>query len=123
MFTGFRRSPDRGADPAAHRLPYRATLALALLRIIDNMDSTERQVLLDLIASVRAVAKQTLALHLQLGGVRTLLARKGTISMAELEAIVAELDALTAVDEFVAVDAPSPDEVFDNMLRRLGEAP
>jgi hypothetical protein len=87
------------------------------------MHSEERQVLLDLIGSVRTLAKQTLALHLQLGAVRTLLARKGTITNAELEAASSELGAMTVVDELRLGGAPGPDEVFDDLLRRLGELP
>jgi hypothetical protein len=86
------------------------------------MDSAERQVLVDLIAAVRTLAKQTLTLHLQLGAVRAVLARKGTMTTTELDTALAELDAMTAIDEFTATAAPSPDEVFDNLLRRLDEA-
>ena len=86
------------------------------------MDSTERQVLLDLIAVVRTLTNQTLTLHLQLGAVRALLARKGVVTTAELEAALAELSTMTAIDEFTASSRPDPDEVFDDLLRRLGEA-
>ena len=86
------------------------------------MDSTDRQVLLDLIAVVRTLANQVLTLHLQLGAVRALLARKGVVPTAELEAALTELDALTAIDECSASGRPHPDEVFDDLQRRLDEA-
>ena len=108
--------PERGS-PAA--LPL--CLASALLLQIP-MDSSERQVLLDLIAVVRTLANQTLTLHLQLGAVRALLARKGVVTTAELEVALAELSTMTAIDEFTASSRPDPDEVFDDLLRRLGEA-
>ena len=85
------------------------------------MHADEREVLIDLIGSVRTLAKHTLSLHLQLGAIRALLERKGTITDAELSAVVAELGAITAIDEFTTPGAPSPDAVFDEMLRRLGE--
>ena len=87
------------------------------------MHAEDREVLIDLIESVRTLAKQTLALHLQLGAVRALLARKGTITNAELEAAQTELGAMTVVDELKLGGAPGPDEIFDNLLHRLGERP
>ena len=86
------------------------------------MDSAERQVLLDLIAIVRTLSNQVLALHLQLGAVRALLARKGMVTTAELEAALTELGAMTAIDEFTGSGATSPDQVFDDLSSRLGEA-
>ena len=83
------------------------------------MESIEREVLTDLIGSVRTLAQQTLTLHLQLGAVRILLARKGTITNAELSAIMTELGVMTSIEELTAADAPPPDEVFDELLRRL----
>ena len=85
------------------------------------MHATEREVLIDLIDSVRTLAKYTLRLHLQLGAIRTLLERQGTISHAELEAALTELGTMTTLDELTDAGAPSADESFDNMLRRLGE--
>ena len=55
------------------------------------MDAREREVVADLIESVRTLASQTLTLHLQLGAVRTILARKGTMSEAELGATLADV--------------------------------
>ena len=80
--------------------------------------TSEREVLIDLIGMVRSPAEQTLTLHLQLGAVRTLLARKGAISEIEFSAVLRELDALTSVDEIVSRDR-NVDEVFDGLLRRL----
>ena len=86
------------------------------------MHADEREVLIDLIGSVRTLAKHTLTLHLQLGAIRTLLERQGVITDSELNAVLTELGAITAIDEFTRPSAPSPDAVFDEMLRRLGEA-
>ena len=87
------------------------------------MDSTERQVLADLIAAVRTVARHTLTLHLQLGAVRTVLAQKGTVTNAEFAAAMTEIGAVTSVDELTNPDAPGPDEVFEELLQRLRESP
>jgi hypothetical protein len=84
------------------------------------MHADEREVLIELIASVRTLAKQTLTLHLQLGAVRAILARKGTITNTELNATLTELGTMTVVDD-LKWGTPSPDEVFDDLLRRLGE--
>ena len=83
------------------------------------LDASERQVLADLISAVRTLATHLLGLHLQLGAVRALLARKGTITNAELTAALAELGAVTAVDELTNPAAPGAEEVFDDLLRRL----
>jgi hypothetical protein len=84
------------------------------------MDSVEKEVLADLIEAVRTIAPQTVSLYLQLGAVRTLLARNGTISNAELRSLLTELNAMIALDEIAAADvAPDPDEVFDRLLSRL----
>jgi hypothetical protein len=82
-----------------------------------SMNSREREVVVDLIESVRCLANQVLTLHLQLGAVRTILARKGTMSEAELSATLAKLETITAVDEIVSND--SVDEKFDRLLRRM----
>jgi hypothetical protein len=81
------------------------------------MDANEREVVIDVIESVRRLANQVLTLHLQLGAVRTILARKGTMSEAELSATLAKLETITAVDEIVSND--SVDEKFDRLLRRM----
>jgi len=84
------------------------------------MDATEREVVVDLIESVRSLASQVLTLHLQLGAVRTILARKGTMSETELSATLTQLEAVTAVDEFMSND--KVDEMFDRLLRRIQHA-
>jgi hypothetical protein len=84
------------------------------------MGSVENEVLADLIEAVRTIAQQTLSLHLQLGAVRTLLARNGTISNAELHSLLTDLNTMTALDEIAEADVvPPPDEVFDRLLSRL----
>jgi hypothetical protein len=50
----------------------------------------ERELVSDLISSVRTLAAHVNTLHLQLGAVRTLLARKGTISDVEVQAAFTE---------------------------------
>jgi hypothetical protein len=84
-----------------------------------SLDAGERQVVIDLIGAVRTLATQVLRLHLQLGAVRALLARKGIVTEAELNAAVAELGAITTFDELTNPEAPGVDEVFDDMMRRL----
>ena len=86
------------------------------------MDASDREVLVDLIGSVRTLAAQVLTLHLQLGAMRTLLARRGTISESELAAAFAELEATCAADALLNEAAPDVNEVFDDLLRRLERA-
>jgi hypothetical protein len=86
------------------------------------LDASEREVLIDLIASVRTLASQVLTLHLQLGAMRALLAHKGAVSERELAAAFAELEAGTAADALVDDAAPDVHQVFDDLLRRLGRA-
>jgi hypothetical protein len=88
--------------------------------VLVPMDATEREVVVDLIESVRSLASQVLTLHLQLGAVRTILARKGTMSEAELSATLTRLEAVTSVDEFMSND--KVDEMFDHLLRRIQHA-
>jgi hypothetical protein len=82
-----------------------------------SMDSREREVVVDLIESVRCLANQVLTLHLQLGAVRTILARKGTMSETELSATLAQLETISTADEILSND--SVDETFDRLLRRI----
>ena len=83
------------------------------------LDPREREIVSDLISAVRTLAAQVLAVHLQLGAVRTLLARKGTISEAELGVALTELDAISSADELLNRSTPSVDDVFEGLLRRL----
>jgi hypothetical protein len=84
--------------------------------------ASDREVLVDLIGSVRTLAAQVLTLHLQLGAMRALFARKGTISESELAGAFAELEANSAADALLDETAPDVNEGFDEMLRRLGRA-
>jgi hypothetical protein len=86
------------------------------------LDPTAQEVLVDLIGSVRTLAAQVLTLHLQVGAMRALLARKGMLSESEVAAAFAELEASTAADAFLNQAAPDVNEVFDDLLRRLGRA-
>jgi hypothetical protein len=84
------------------------------------MDAREREVIVDLIESVRSLAGQVLTLHLQLGAVRTILARKGTVSEAEVSATLAQLEVVSSADEILSND--SVDEMFDGLVRRVQQA-
>jgi hypothetical protein len=77
----------------------------------------ERELVSDLIGSLRTLAAHVITLHLQLGAVRTLLARKGTISDAEVQAAFAELNVLASTEEILSLT--STDAVFDELLERL----
>jgi hypothetical protein len=83
-------------------------------------DATEREIVSDLIRSVRTLAAHVMTLHLQLGAVRTLLARKGTISDAEVQAAFAELNIVASAEE--VLDLTSADTVFDELVERLNRA-
>ena len=67
--------------------------------------------------SGRRLANQVLALHLQLGAVRTILARKRALSEAELSTTLAQLETISTADEIVGND--SVDETCDRLLRRV----
>ena len=82
----------------------------------------EREIVIELIRTTRTVAAHLLTLHLQLGALRAALARKGTVTQAEFDLIVDELDAATAVDEVVNPVAPNVDAVFLDLLQRLERA-
>jgi hypothetical protein len=84
------------------------------------LSATEREIVSDLIASVRTLAAHVITLHLQLGAVRTLLARKGTISDAEVQAAFAELNVVASAQE--VVNLTSTDAVFDELVERLNRA-
>lgn len=86
------------------------------------LDVMEREILADLIGSVRTLAGQVLALHLQLGAVRALLAKKGTISEAELSAVLIALEGTSSAEALLDRDAPNVDELFDGLLQRLERA-
>ena len=81
---------------------------------------TEREIVSDLIDSVRTLASHVMTLHLQLGAVRTLLARKGTITDAEVQAAFAELNVVASAEE--VFNLTSTDAVFDELLDRLNRA-
>ena len=82
----------------------------------------ERESVTELIRTTRTVAAHLLTLHLQLGALRTALARKGTVTLAEFDLILHELNAATTVDEAINPLAPSVDAVFVELLRRLEES-
>jgi hypothetical protein len=84
------------------------------------MDGSEREIVADLISSVRTLAAHVMTLHLQLGAVRTLLARKGMISDAEVQAAFAKLNVVASAEEVLTLT--STDAVFDELLERLNRA-
>jgi hypothetical protein len=83
------------------------------------LDASEREIVADVIGSVRTLAAQVVTLHLQLGAIRDLLARKGTISQAEFSAAMTALEATSSADEILNLDAPTVHDAFDDLLRRL----
>jgi hypothetical protein len=86
------------------------------------MSANEREILVDLIGSVQTLATQVLTLHLQLGAMRTLLIRKGTINETELTDITNKLQVSSATDALFDQTAPDVDEVFLDLVRRLESA-
>jgi hypothetical protein len=84
------------------------------------LSADERAIISDVISSVRTLAGHVMTLHLQLGAVRTLLARKGTISDAEVQAAFAELNVVAPTEEVLSFT--STDAVFDELLERLNRA-
>jgi hypothetical protein len=83
------------------------------------LDANERELVADIIGSVRTVAAQLVSFHLQLGAMRSLLVRKGTISEGEFSQAVTALEATSAAEEILSRDAPTVHEAFDDLLRRL----
>jgi hypothetical protein len=85
------------------------------------LNVAERNVLADLIRAMQTLAQQILAIHLQLGAVRAVLARKGTVTEAEVRTALTELDAISSVGEMMGT-TPTTQEFFASLLRRLQEA-
>jgi hypothetical protein len=81
------------------------------------LTADEREIVSDLVHAVRTLAAQVMTLHLQLGAVRSLLARKGTISDAEVQAAFAELNVVASAEELLSLT--STDATFDALLERL----
>jgi aromatic ring hydroxylase len=85
------------------------------------LSAREREIVADLIGSVRTLAAHVTTLHLQLGAIRRLLARRGVVTDEEVQAALAELRAVTATEE--ALDtALDVDAVFAELLQRLDRA-
>ena len=84
------------------------------------MDPSEQEIVADVINVVRTLAAHVMTLHLQLGAARTLLARKGTISDAEVQTAFAELNVVASAEE--VLNLTSTDAVFDELLERLNRA-
>ena len=86
-----------------------------------TLNASERAALTDLSGAVRTLANQVLIVHLQVGAVRAILARKGTVTRSEVDATLNTLDAASVTGELLS-DRPTIDETFANLLRRLQEA-
>ena len=84
------------------------------------MDTTEREIIADLVNAVRTLASQVLTVHLQVGALRALLVSKGAISEVELTGILTHLQATTAAETLLDDTAPDADEIFRDLLSRLG---
>jgi hypothetical protein len=85
------------------------------------LNAGEREVLADLIRAVQTLAQQILTVHLQLGAVRALLARKGIVTETEVRTALTELDAISSAGELLGT-IPTTEEFFTNLLRRLQQA-
>jgi hypothetical protein len=85
------------------------------------LNPAEREVLGDLIRAVQTLAQQILTVHLQLGAVRAVLARKGLVTETEVRTALTELDAISSAGELLGT-IPTTEEFFANLLRRLQEA-
>ena len=83
------------------------------------LNSTERELVADIIRSVRTVATQLISVHLQVGAIRSLLIRNGMISEAEYAAAVAALEATSATDELLSRGAATVEAAFEDLLLRL----
>jgi hypothetical protein len=80
----------------------------------------EREVLVDAIRAVQTLAQQILTVHLQLGAVRALLARKGIVTENEVRTALTELDAISSASELLGT-IPTTEQFFASLLRRLQE--
>ena len=85
-----------------------------------SLSADEREIISDLIGAVGTLAAHVMTLHLQLGAVRTLLARKGTISDAEVQVEFAKLNVVASAEEVVTLT--DADAVFDELVERLNRA-
>jgi hypothetical protein len=83
------------------------------------LNSSERELVADIIGSVRTVATQLISVHLQLGAIRSLLIRNGTITEAEYAAAVTALEATSATDELLSRGSATVEAAFEEMLLRL----
>jgi hypothetical protein len=85
-----------------------------------GLSGSEREILADLIGSVRTLAAQLVTLHLQVGAMRTALDRKGMVSEAEFRAAFVELEAISSTEEALRQGFPEVmEDVFEELLRRL----
>lgn len=83
------------------------------------LEPNEREVVATLISSVRTIAAQLVSLHLQVGAMRCLLARKQMMTDDEFHVAFAELEAMGSVDERMNDFPDVMEGVFDELLRRL----
>jgi hypothetical protein len=83
-----------------------------------GLNAAEREILAQLIRAVQTVSQQTLTVHLQLGAVRAILARRGTATDTEFRAALRELDTMTLAGELVGA-VPTTEDFFTDLLGRL----
>jgi hypothetical protein len=72
-----------------------------------------------LISSVRTIAVQLISLHLQLGAMRSLFAKKHMMSEDEFQAAFAELEAVGSMEDRLRDFPDVMEDVFEELLRRL----
>jgi hypothetical protein len=84
------------------------------------LDMAEREILAQVIRAVQTLAQQLPIVHLQLGAVRSILARKGTITETEFRAALSQLDSMSLTGELLGI-VPTTEEFFADLLRRLEE--
>ena len=87
------------------------------------LNTTERDVVQTLIASVRTIAVQLISLHLQLGAMRSLFAKKHMMTDDEFHAAFAELEASGSLEERLQDFPDVMEDVFEELLRRLQAPP
>jgi hypothetical protein len=83
------------------------------------LDTTEREVVGTLIGSVRTIAVQLISLHLQLGAMRSLFAKKQMMSEDEFQDAFAELEAVGSMEDRLRDFPDVMEDVFEELLRRL----
>jgi hypothetical protein len=108
----------RGSNGDIARRSFRRAFTCQTLEKRMGLNAAEREILAQLIRAVQTLAHQTLTVHLQLGAVRAILARKGTVTATEFTAALRDLDTMTLAGELVGA-VPTTEDFFNDLLRRL----